>query len=296
MIQLLTRDNKIIYEVEKSELLQDYRSVLIEAIAYNVDLSNLYVDSECIDDVVWNGVNLKNASFINCSMKNNAIIDCACQGLSFDTCNLMRLKIKNSIISDLYVNGCNMPFSSFRNSFLENNFIINSNCKRALFFESEMENFSFHTSDISETVFNKCTLSEVKFIHDKPSAEWINNTSFLFCSVIGCEMNYVDDISVLYFWETNLKGIYFKENERFTEVINTNSKVLYAIDSDVVWWKPYSWEHKDELLFRGTLQEFQHEINNGFPTTNIYPEMDDFEIEDELLKVCVFLNQWRNKR
>ncbi len=296
MIQLLTRDNQIIYEVEKSDLFNDYCSVLKEAIALKVDLSNLYVNSECIDDVIWNGLNLKCASFINCSMQNNTFINCDVQGLSLDTCNLTKLKIRNSTIKDLHANNCNLYSLSVRNSFINNGFIIDCNCKKSLFFQNEIDNFSFHTCDISEAQFNKCELIEIRFIHDKQSADWINNTGFLYCSVVTCEMKYIDDISVLYFWETDVREINFKKDERFTEIINSNSRVLYAIDSDVVWWKPHLWENNDELIFRGTLQEFQQEIKKGFPTTDIYPKMDDAEIEDELLKVCVFLEQWQNKR
>ena len=56
-------------------------------------------------------------------------------------------------------------------------------------------------------------------------------------------MRYVDNISLLYFWDTNIRNIQFKDNERFTDVENTHSKVLYAIDSDTVWWKPYVWSN-----------------------------------------------------
>lgn len=110
-----------------------------------------------------------------------------------------------------------------------------------------------------------------------------------------CGMDYVVDISLLYFWDTNLYDIQFRNKERFTEVINKQSKVIYAIDSDVVWWKPYSWNNEEMRLFRGSLKEFRKEVENGFPTTDLYPDMDDYEIEAELLKVIRYLEQWNTE-
>lgn len=268
MIKLLNRDNEVIYEVEKSELFQDYRSVLKDALACGVDLSNLFIDSECIDEVVWNGVNFNNVGFKNCSMRKNTMVDCS-----------------------------NSDFSSFsiRNSSINNGFIIDSECSKSSFFESSIHNLSFHSSNISEIIFNRSNLYEVRFIHSKTSNKWIKDARFLYCVLSECEMNYVDDISVLFFWEIDWQSIRFKENKRFTEIKNTNSRVLYAVDSDIVWWKPHLYECDNEFIFRGTLNEFQQEINSGFTTTNIYPEMDDFDIEDELLKTCVFLKLWRDK-
>jgi hypothetical protein len=296
MIQLLTRENDIIYEVAKSELFQDYRSVLREAIAYQIDLSNLFVDSECIDDVAWYGVNLTNATFINCSMKKNTFLDCVFDGLQLDNCNTSNFKIRNSTINDLHFNNCDLSSSSIVNSFVNNGLFIDCDCKKSLFLKSKIRNLAFNSSNISETFFKKCDFIEISFVHDKPSAEWINNVGFLYCSVFGCEMNHVDDVSVLYFWEVDVNEIDFKRNERFTEVMSPNTRILYAIDSDVVWWKPRLYQEEDELLFRGTLKELQYEIEHGFPTTDIYPEMEDSEIEDELLKVFVFLNLWRNEQ
>lgn len=296
MIQLLTIDNEIIYEIEKSELFQDYRSVLIEAIAYNIDLSNLYVNSECIDNVVWAGVNLKNAKFTNCSMKNNKFIDCNYHGVNFNACDLERLKIKNSTLRDFHIDNCNLSFLSIRQSYVINNFTIGCNCKSSLFFETEINNTRFDSCDLSKATFNKCHLSFVSFIHNTFSKEWIKDTSFLYCSFVECNLNYVDDISVLFLWQVNVLDIQFKNNEKFTEIINPNSRVLYAIDSDVVWWKPAVYSEENPCIYRSTLEEFQYEVKNRFPTTAVFPEMDDFEIENELLNVCAYLETWQNKK
>lgn len=51
-------------------------------------------------------------------------------------------------------------------------------------------------------------------------------------------------------------------------------------------------EQRCKKIFRGTLEEFSHEVQNGFPTTDLHPEMDDLEIRRELLLVCQYLKSW----
>ena len=292
MIQLITSDNKIIYELEKSELFPDYRSVLMEAISYHIDLAGLLVESENIDDIVWKGINMSSITIRNCSMKRNEFIECFGKGLCFDSCDLTSLKIKKSNLNELHISNSNLSQLSFRNSCSCNSFIIGCDCRNSSFYESDIRQTGFHTSNISGTIFKNCCLDKAIFVHDKPSKEWIKNTIFVDCSMAECGMNYVDDISLLYFWDTNLYDIQFRNKERFTEIINKQSKVIYAIDSDVVWWKTYSWNNEEKRLFRGSLKEFREEVENGFPTTDLYPDMDDYEIEAELLKVIRYLEQW----
>lgn len=295
MIQLITGDNKIIYELEKSELFPDYRSVLVEAIVLNLNLKGLLVASKQIDNVVWKGVDMSGIRFENCSMKRNEFVECFGKIVSFHTCDLTSLKIKKSNIEDLYIIDSNLFRLSFRNSFAYNIYMLNCDCRNSSFYKSDIEYAGFHTTNISETVFNKCCLDKASFIHVKPNEEWMKDTVFIECSFEGCEMEYVDDISLLYFWDSNIRDIRFKNDERFTEVVNENSKVIYAIDSDVVWWMPYSWSEDENRLFRGTLKEFQEEVRNGFPTTGLFPSMDDNVVEDELLKVSKFLELWNNE-
>lgn len=53
---------------------------------------------------------------------------------------------------------------------------------------------------------------------------------------------------------TEHRSIRFKNYEKFTDVENTHSKVIYAIDSDTAWWKPYVWSNNVKKIFRGTLE------------------------------------------
>lgn len=292
-IQLLTQQNKVLYEIEKSELFPDYRSVLIEAIAYNIDLRGLFIESECIDGIVWKGVNMNGVTIKNASMRRAKLIECYGKNINFDNCDLTGLKVKKSELNGLHVLDSNLTELSFINSCSKNSFIDESNCSKALFYESNIEATMFHTCNISETVFQSCCLDATDFIHFKPSRMWMRDTYLIDCSTVACKMNYVDDISLLYFWEINTSNIQFKKNERFTNVENTHSKIIYAIDSDTVWWKPHVWNSDVKKIFRGTLEQFSNEVQNGFPTTDLYPEMDDFEIESELFRVCQYLKSWR---
>ena len=291
-IQLLTQQKKVLYELEKSEMFPNYRSVLIEAIAYSVNLAGLHIESECIDDIVWRGTNMKGISIKNCSMRGAKLIECYGNTLSFDSCDLTGLKVKKSELNGLHISGSNLTQLSFRDSCSKNSLIVDTNCYNSSFYQSNIEYTVFHTCNISETVFQTCCLDATEFIHTQPTRMWMKDTYFIDCSIEECNMNYVDDISLLYFWDTNIRNIQFKDDERFTDVENTHSKVLYAIDSDTVWWKPYSWNNDVKKIFRGTLEQFYHEVHNGFPTTDLYPEMDDYEIRDELLFVCRYLKNW----
>lgn len=291
-IQLLNHQKKVLYELEKSELFPDYCSVLKEAIAYNVDLTGLLIESEYIDGVVWRGVNMKGITIKNCSMRGAKLLECYGDNLSFDSCDLSGLKVQKTKLNGVYISDSNLIGLSFRNSSSNNAFIDCSNCSKASFYESNIENTTFHTCNISDAVFDACNLDGTAFIHSEPSKLWIKDACFINCLKVGCDMSFVDDISLLYFWETNIRDIQYKNEERFTEVENTHSKVIYAIDSDTVWWKPYSWSHNKVKIFRSNLDSFCNEVQNGFPITDLHPKMDDFEIEKELLLVCRYLKSW----
>lgn len=226
-------------------------------------------------------------------MQRTKLIECSGNNMNFDCCNLRALKVNKSTFNGLHILDSNLTELSFRNSCAENAFINESKCSKASFYQSNLEGTTFHTCNISETIFDTCRLHATDFIHFKPNKMWMMDTYFIDCSTVACNMNYVEDISLLYFWGTNIRNIQFKADERFTEVENMHSKVVYAIDSDTVWWKPYVWSNNPTKIFRGTLEQFNDEVQNNFPSTELYPEMDDFEIKSELLLVCQYLKSWR---
>ncbi len=273
MIQLLTRDKNVLYELEQSEIFPDYRSVLGEAIALNVDLTGLYVESERLDEIMWRGNDLKWVTFSNCSLKRNEFIDC----------EFVQLNIYNS----------DLQLSKFKKSSIKESQFLESNLSKGRFSDCEMENVAFHDTNLAATFFLNCFINEGKFKNGDTNTDWIRDSYFIGCTFSESNMESVKDISVIYFWETNPQEIEFYKDECFTEVINKSSKVLYAIESDVVWWKPYSWNKDKYRFFRGSLEDFCKEVRNGFPTTDLYPDMTDIEIEDELLRVCFYLESWK---
>ena len=62
----------------------------------------------------------------------------------------------------------------------------------------------------------------------------------------------------------------------------------------MVWWKPYSWKDNKKGIFRGSLKELTEEVRNEFSTTGLDPLSRDYEIEEELLHVCKYLESWKN--
>ncbi|MDT7830442.1 hypothetical protein RQM65_17370 [Pricia sp. S334] len=71
------------------------------------------------------------------------------------------------------------------------------------------------------------------------------------------------------------------------EVSNTYSKVLYCVQTDTLWWRPAS-ELKKSPIFRFTLNQFESEINNDFPKTEI-PLHQEVPLAEELLGVHQYL-------
>lgn len=70
----------------------------------------------------------------------------------------------------------------------------------------------------------------------------------------SCDMSYIKDLSQLYFWGTNINQIDFAKQERFSIIENDNSKIIYAIDSAVIWWKHSN--RTDIHPFRHSIKEF----------------------------------------
>lgn len=295
MIQLLRDNGDLIYELEKSELFPDYPSVLKEAIALSIDLTGLLVISENLDNVIWKNQNLQSLHFKKCSLKKSVFDACYAGHLYFEDCDVTGLKVKKSTCNHLSFSACTAESASFRNSDISALDVWESNCCHATFSNCKIDHFSFHTSNLSDALFQNCDIAGSNFLHTLPNKDWLCNTFFINCSLRKCDMKCVDDISTLYFWETNVSDIQFPVEHRFTKVITMHNQVIYAIDADVVWWQPHSWIDCEKRLFRGTLAQFREEIKEDFPTTDLYPNMMDFETAEELSMVVVYLEQWANE-
>jgi len=294
-IQLKTSKGKILYAVEKCELFPNYRSVLQVAIAYGIDLTGLDVENENLDGLIFRWVNLNSVSFHNCSMNKIEFIECKGKGVYFYSCNLNRVKFKHSEINELYFDKCELKYTRYNQLTSENNFAIRCDFTKSNFSNSHLNNFGFNSSNLTDVVFNNFSLDNSSFVHIKFEIEWIKNAGFIYCSLYNCDFKHVKDISILFFWESNVHDAIFHNDESFTKVINDKSKVLYAIDSDVVWWKPkdYLGSYSD-FIFRGDLEKFIQEVENDFPITNIDTDYQ-FEITSELNNVCTYLDKWKKR-
>ena len=297
-IQLKTKNGRVIYELEKSDMFPDYKSVLREAISFSIDLEDLYVKSENLEGLVFSNTKSKSLNFEDCFLKGIEFINCELGYIQFKNCILFHSKYKKSKIKSLSFKNSDLKFSIFRNSALEELDLENIDISGSVFYKFSVQFISFRNSNLSNVLFNLCSMETMNLYNESPSVKWIKDAMFLNCNFSKCNMEDVDDISVLYFWDTPFNGIKFKNEERFTKVINTYTRLDYAIDSDVVWWKPYSYQEDEIKIFRGTLQDLINEINNNFPTTDIFPYMGDIEEykESELRIVCKYLTAWNENK
>jgi hypothetical protein len=88
---------------------------------------------------------------------------------------------------------------------------------------------------------------------------------------------------MLFIRESNIEDAELQD-QNFTKVINTYTKVLYAIESDTVWWED----------FRGNFEQFKDMVENDRIENGIKYYLDDF-LYDELSKVVCYLEQWHNE-
>lgn len=292
-IQLKNTDAEVLYELEESEQFPDYRSVLCEAIALKIDLTSLRVEDEQIDGLIWKEINVSSLFFANCSMKNSEFIDCEAT-FYISSCDLTSSRMKNCKITGIHISDSNLKAFKVKDSKLDG-FITASNCSDATFYNSDLSRICFHTTQLFDTVFKNCNLTEASCIIGKENHKWVKNTYFIHCDMTYFEFDFLHDISLLYLWDTNIRDIYFKNRTPITEIINENCKVIYAIYDDVVWWKAYSWNDDDKKIFKGSLKEFIHEVRNDYPKTQLDFLGVDFEQDDELLKVCDYLERWSKK-
>lgn len=292
-IQLLTKEKKVLYELEQSDLFPDYRSVLREAIALKIDLTGLVVDSEQLDGITWLGTDINSVFFRNCSLKNNEFINCNIDGLYVGDCDFTSSKLKKSNLKDFHILNSDFSKASFKNCTMATHFYLDCNFNKATFYNCKIDDIAFDSTNLSGTFFNYCEINDGNFVHSDENTIWLKESGFVGCNLSDCEIGSVIDISKMYFLETNVNDLKMIENEEFTEVFNKNSKVLYAIDSDIVWWKPNSWNKKIGI-FRGSLKEFSNEVQDGFPTTDIWPDVEMF-IGSELEHVIRYLESWQKR-
>lgn len=282
-IQLKNSDGNVIYSLEKSDLFPDYHSVLKEAISLGIDLSKLNVKNENLDNISFNQSKLSGACFQNCSMKKVEFVECGGDSVSIDKCNLEGVKFKRFDLNNMHIANSDLSSSRFKDSRANNVFIIDCNLSKSVFTKCILNNACFHTTNLFEVIFDGSLLVDSRFIHTLSDSSWVKDARFNYCEMKDCDLKQIQDISVLYIKESNIQDALLN-NQQFTKIINDNSTILYAIDSDVVWWDS----------FRGNLENLKHEVENGFPTTHVDQAIEVY-CYHELSRVCVYLEQWRQK-
>ncbi len=298
-MQITDSKGNVLYCIEQSELFPDFRSVLLDAIAHGIDLSNLYVENQDLQKMYFQGVNLCDAEFKNCNMRGAEFINCIANDIFFDQCNLISLKIKKSNFYDSGFNCSNMSNANISNSNLNSAYITKSNLSNinasnsdflnssfidctlesSKFSKIQAKNVCFHTSNLANTLFEQCFLVDAKFIHPSSAFDWLQDVTFSFCNLKDCDLNWLPNLSMLFINESNIQEAILN-HQSFTKIINEHTTVLYAIDSDTVWWNS----------FRGTIEDFRNEIEADFPRTNVGQEFEVYAY-NELCKVLAYLEQ-----
>ncbi|GGF72955.1 pentapeptide repeat-containing protein [Wenyingzhuangia marina] len=288
-IQIKTKNQTVLYELESSEMFPDYSSVLKEAITFNINLKGLCVVAENIDGVIWKETDLSNVSFYNCSMKNNVFYKCK-GNVWITDCDLTNAKIKESDFTDIHIENTLMKKMSIRNSTISNPMLMSCNLEKTIFWKVIMPNAAFWDCNLSHVNFYECVIDFSQISNKNNHDNWYQDLTFLGGDISGSNFTTIKDLKQLLLWNIDLDNIEFFGNEEFTIVENKNSKVIYALNNDVVWWIPYPKDKNPSMIpFRHSLKEFYNEIQQEFPNTELYPSMEDFVVKDELITVCEYL-------
>ncbi|TNJ41357.1 pentapeptide repeat-containing protein [Tamlana fucoidanivorans] len=292
MIQLVSKEGKIIYKLPTSEMFPNYRSVLVEAIAIGVDLSKLHVVGEDINNVNWERASFNELSFENCKMVNNAFKNCTAT-LRFESCDISRCKIKNSIISDLNATNCEAANVVIQKTKIDYGQIDRCNLANLRIENSHLIRVSFYVPFIKEAIFRNSLFDHVA-IYEGKKERWCQDVSLIDLVFNECRLDGLKDLSQLYLWNIkNTEEMWFENMDyRYSIILNANSTILYSLDFDVVWWnyREYGYaEPKQVRPLRMTSNEFIAEVKNDYPTTEIYPQCTDDDLDDELVAAVAYI-------
>ncbi|PVX49882.1 hypothetical protein C7377_1520 [Balneicella halophila] len=164
---------------------------------------------------------------------------------------------------------------------------------KALFFlDSKIESTSFNSTNLNNIIFYKCILN-LCLVHKNTGNEWYKGLTFNACEFIINNINWQDirDISLIYLWDfIDLSILRKLTDQRFTVFQTSETKLLYGIDAKTIWWQPLNKEPLTKYKpHRFSVEEFLNEVYNDFPTTDVYPYMEDYEVEFELAAFCEYI-------
>ncbi len=291
IIQLVTIDDKVLYELPKSEMFPDYVSVLREAIKLQVNLDQLLVESRIINNVVWHSFNIGTIHFRNSIITNNLFENCT-GTIECSNCDLDRLKIKKSNLETSNFYNCKITNLSFRTSESYHFIFEHCNLTGSVFKKNNLSSFWFNFCQLSNSRIEDCDLKYFHFKNSNENDEWYNDLIIKNCRFKESIFESKIDLSKLIIWNINYEEIDFEEGViRFVDILGKYCKVIICTYSNILWWS-HRYKYDDDILYRHTFNEFIDEVQNNFPTTEVYPEMDDNEEESELLAICEYLKYW----
>ncbi len=277
-------EGNVLYSLEECEMFPNYTAVLKDAIAQGKDLTGLCIKNQNISNVVFQGTTLYNAVFENCNFHKVEFIECQADSVWFNRCNLDGLKVKKTNLSKAHIQKCSISKAHFTRSNLNDSLIFDSNLHLAVFLKTQLNNVSFYNCNLEKAEFEECSLADAGFYNLSPTYQWINDVLFSNCILNDCDLSSLKSLSMLFIRESNIEDAELQD-QNFTRVINTYTKVLYAIESDTVWWED----------FRGNFEQFKDMVENDTMENGTKYYLDDF-LYDELSKVVCYLEQWHNDR
>lgn len=277
-------EGNVLYSLEQCEMFPNYTAVLKDAIAQGKDLTGLCIKNQNISNVVFQGTTLYNAVFENCNFHKVEFIECQADSVWFNMCNLDGLKVKKTNLSNAHIQKCSISKAHFTRSNLNDSSIFDSNLHLAVFLKTQLNNVRFYDCNLEKAEFEGCSLAKAGFYNLSPTYQWINDVLFSNCILNDCDLSSLKSLSMLYIRECNIEDAELKD-QNFTRVINTYTKVLYAIESDTVWWED----------FRGNFEQFKDMVENDTMENGTKYYLDDF-LYDELSKVVCYLEQWHNEQ
>lgn len=291
---LTTKKGTTLFSIKKSDQCPNYSTALQIALDNKVNLSGLKLVGKELDSIRWESVSIDNFSFEKCSLKNNHFNKCNGKGFDFKSCDLSHSIFNHLNVSDNYIMDCKIRAAKFINMVNGFSHVLDCDFSESIFEHSILDGVCFNSCNLSNALFRHCSLIESHFIHIDSMSGWTVNLSFLECNLMKCFIKDINRISDLYLWKSNVWDAKFENDEEFIEVVNKYSRVLYAINSDVVWWKPLDHYHPDKgYIFKGNLAELDNEVNNGFPVSKLYPHLEVF-ISNELDNLSSYLKQLRS--
>lgn len=313
IIQLWTRERKVLYEQKASEMFPDYISVFKEAIALQIDLKGLYVDFKDFEGIDWLGTHFDDIEFIGCSLHKNTFTNCS-GNLKLSACKISNSKFKSCDFEYMEISGeikqfniidCN--FKEFKlthcatenfgltNNTIETCDIDNCDIRNTLFYKNQIDWFDSSGSHIPRVIFDECKFNYMRIVNIIQDTSWYEELAFVNC-VYGerSTLSGVKDFSKIY-----LKGdkINDFENEdesiNFTIIYNEYTTIICSLDQEIIWW----WYKYDDakLPKRLNFREFLKEAENEFLSYEIDPQIEVI-ILIELNAVAQFIKPFMRKK